>query len=169
MLDLSESVARRRGLRGMAIHLLPQLRRINPAYLKFNRYRSLFYSFPKVRRGTCRWCMTPTTEPRRWYWHETCVAYYLVTQGRGMNTLHRGTPAIIPRIDCVCGAGYGNELDHIIALGVAARQGVRQYARALLPENLQWLCFSCHHKKTGQDRKLMTQLDKEAVDERSEC
>ena len=69
---------------------------------------------------------------------------------------------IIERTKCPCGA-WGIELDHTLALKVAARQGIRQYVRALLPDNLRWLCHACHATKTREDRVKMSLLDGRVV------
>ena len=62
-----------------------------------------------------------------------------------------------PRV-CLCG-GPATELDHTLAIGVAKRLGARFYIRALLPENLRWLCHDCHVAKTTFDRTFMRSLD----------
>ena len=52
------------------------------------------------------------------------------------------------------------EIDHVVALGVAARRGDRKgILRAYTLDNLQWLCPPCHVVKTKADRAVMANLD----------
>ena len=155
MVDLFEPIARRRGLRGVALHLLPALRQ---SKLRFRDRGETILAPGRVQDGVCQWCKEQADTPRR-TWHKTCVGYYLIARCMGTTTLGLGYDTIIPSAYCPCGVGYGVELDHIVALKIAARQGVRQYARSLLPENLQWLCRKCHTEKTREDRRKMASLD----------
>ena len=52
-----------------------------------------------------------------------------------------------------CG-GPAAELDHRLAINVARAVGPEALRRAFTLENLQWLCSSCHRRKTRLDRRL---------------
>ena len=43
---------------------------------------------------------------------------------------------------------------HRLAINVARALGPAAILRAFTPDNLRWLCRSCHRRKTRQDRKL---------------
>ena len=47
-----------------------------------------------------------------------------------------------------------DEMDHRLAIEVARALGPAAMLRAFTPENLRWLCRSCHRRKTRQDRRL---------------
>ena len=51
-------------------------------------------------------------------------------------------------------AGPADELDHRLAINVARAMGPEALRRAFTLENLQWLCSSCHRRKTTIDRRL---------------
>ena len=51
-------------------------------------------------------------------------------------------------------AGPAAELDHRLAINVARALGPQALRRAFTLENLQWLCSSCHRRKTRLDRQL---------------
>ena len=51
------------------------------------------------------------------------------------------------------------ELDHRVAISIASEMaGVKGWARALMPGNLQWLCHACHATKTAADRRTLNAL-----------
>ena len=49
----------------------------------------------------------------------------------------------------------GEELDHRVPIMLAARRGLRDYVRAFLLSNLQWLCRECHRRKTAGDTRAI--------------
>ena len=53
----------------------------------------------------------------------------------------------------MCG-GPSDEIDHRLAIEVARALGPAAMLRAFTPDNLHWLCRSCHRRKSGQDRRL---------------
>ena len=64
---------------------------------------------------------------------------------------------VIPQAECSCGED-STELDHIVPLAVAARRSRREWVRAFLPSNLQWLCQACHRAKTVDDMAAIAGL-----------
>lgn len=108
--------------------------------------------------GTCRWCGTPTASGRI-SWHETCAIIYQIAKGA---TQTYGRPVIDTRGPCAsCGVeGRGLDVDHRLALGIAARLGDRRSTlRAWWIGNLQAICDDCHRTKTTADRRVMALLD----------
>lgn len=174
---------RRRGLRGLIRHAK---RRAAAVCADRRHRRGIIAAFGPVRagmpHGTCRWCGLPC-EPRR-YWHPSCVPYYVAAQGRTVNTLGSlfdRTRYLIPVGPCEsCGGNpprvvrhaYGRpvepplllprgvECDHRVALSVARRRGPRALLRAVLPDNLRWLCRPCHVAKTTADRAELRRLER---------
>ena len=57
-----------------------------------------------------------------------------------------------------CGSP-AQEVDHILALGIANRLGRSEYRKASRPANLQFLCQDCHKVKTRDDLWAMAFLD----------
>ena len=55
-------------------------------------------------------------------------------------------------------AGPADELDHRLAINVARALGLQALRRAFTLENLQWLCRSCHRRKTRLERCLARYL-----------
>lgn len=118
----------------------------------------------------CVWCGLPAINERtgrKLKWHESCALYQSIASGAKhyMVRLDDGSTrmkSVCARQTCVCGA-EGEEMDHILAIGVARRLGIRVYALAFLPENLWWLCHSCHSAKTSLDRAWMRDLDRIGV------
>ena len=47
-----------------------------------------------------------------------------------------------------------DEMDHRLAINVAHALGPVAMLRAFTPDNLRWLCRSCHRSKTRQDMRL---------------
>ena len=170
--DVSRAVARpgrrvtpedRRGLRGFVIHVLPVARNYRPAPRFYPR--GVIGSFGGVeKRGTCRWCRHPIDDGPRKLWHKSCVRWYMAARGKTVNSLAEFSerPIVPPTACALCGSAEAEECDHLVALAVAARQGIREWVRAHQPSNLRWLCHECHAVKTGEDRRLMSRLDKAA-------
>ena len=46
-----------------------------------------------------------------------------------------------------------DEMEHRLAIEVARALGSAVMLSAFTPENLRWLCRSCHRRKTRQDRR----------------
>lgn len=125
--------------------------------------------------GTCAWCRAEARGPtgRKRTWHDDCLYAFRLLRGQYATAwLYRDFYAE-PLPPCGCGQppndGMGrdnlrtaSELDHRVAIGVAARTSASAYVRAFLPGNLQWLCHECHAAKTGRDRQAMNALDPEA-------
>ena len=107
---------------------------------------------PKNMMGACRWCRRPCLPTKAW--HPECLPAYAVAVGRQM--LNAFEP-LIPWADCPCGKP-GQELDHRVALAVAAQLGERQRIRAYTLTNLQWLCHTCHLAKTAKDMAALRYL-----------
>ena len=66
---------------------------------------------------------------------------------------------MFPRQDCPCGQ-RGKEIDHRLAIAIAARLGVKEYCLAVSYTNLVWLCVDCHKTKTKEDRRTLANLDR---------
>ena len=78
-------------------------------------------------------------------WLHYCLNVYRVASGQH--------PEEIQHTLCeMCGEG-ADEIDHRLAIEVA-RAGPGGDARVFTPDNLRWLCRSCHRRKTRQDRLL---------------
>ena len=60
-------------------------------------------------------------------------------------------PALVMCEGC---AGPADELDHRLAINIARALGPEALRRAFTLESLQWLCSSCHRRKTRMDRRL---------------
>ena len=98
----------------------------------------------KPVRGSCRWCGEHTSTIHL-TWHDYCLAAYRVASGQ--------KPGIQMTM-CEGCAGPADELDHRLAINVARAMGPEALRRAFTLENLQWLCSSCHRRKTIADRRL---------------
>lgn len=122
--------------------------------------RDLCGSFGRkeFERGTCVWCKRPTED--RTTWHNDCLFAYFVARGRVVDMYQR---PVIKQGPCEECGGNAEEIDHRIALGVAARSERRLWVRAWWIGNLRWLCHDCHVVKTTADRLLMNALDREAA------
>lgn len=146
-----ERKARYRGLRGVVRHLLPKARQVG--------FRSLGRSpvgpADQLRRnlgilpkGRCLWCGLPLDVGQgRRMWHDSCVVWHAITRGVRRSLTGQW---VVKKTRCPCGR-RGKELDHRTPVMLAAHRGPREYARAFLPENLQWLCEECHRLKTKED------------------
>ena len=112
-------------------------------------------------RLTCRWC----GEPLKKYgypmdigsMHGECEQWYLAYRGKTKDW-SSGRYAREPRnCEFIDGSGWpcgglGQELDHIIAWGVALEQEWDEdFLFAHTPGNLQWLCHKHHSDKTARD------------------
>ena len=149
--EAGEIQATIRGLRGMVIHLLPRVRRQNPVILGRDPV-GWAYQRRKAPKGCCPWCFRPCGDnPRRRPWHPTCVRWYTASRGC-RQTLHGKW--VIPLGSCPCGEP-GEELDHRTPIMLAAHQGRREYIRAFLLPNLQWLCGRCHREKSRADARRL--------------
>ena len=171
---LLENPSRRRGLKGLLIHLRPRLEKALAQGRELRGKRNFLpasYGW-KLHKGLCRWCQEPVDSNRR-RWHWTRILYYNAATGAGHVGARRPdavpnhwgiTPNeyILPpeeQWEChLCGKP-SRELDHKVAIGVAAREGIRAVLRAFLPDNLQWLCHDCHVAKTREDRFKMSSLE----------
>ena len=99
----------------------------------------------KPVRGICRWCGEHTSTIHL-TWHDYCLAAYRVASGQ--------KPTGIQVTMCQCCGGPAHELDHRLAINVARAMGPEALRRAFTLENLQFLCASCHRRKTRMDRRL---------------
>jgi len=97
------------------------------------------------QNGQCRWCYEPTAHIRT-RWHLYCLNAYRVASGQH--------PEEIQHTLCEMCGEPSDEMDHRLAINVARALGPAAMLRAFTPDNLRWLCRSCHRRKTRQDRKL---------------
>ena len=109
--------------------------------------------------GTCRWCRRPCDARR--HWHKPCVLAYLVARGATGNNVYLKRGPCDARGCNARWSGAFMELDHRLALGIAARRSRRVWLRAWHVSNLQWLCHTCHGAKTAEDIRIIRQLDRE--------
>ena len=131
---------RTRRLRGLVLHH----RRHPSAHPRRLVTRTASWGDPPVR-GVCRWCHEHTAAIHL-TWHDYCLAAYRVASGQ--------KPLGIQVTMCEGCAGPAAELDHRLAINVARAMGPEALRRAFTLENLQWLCSSCHRRKTRLDRRL---------------
>ena len=181
-----ERLARYRGLRGVVLHVLPQVRSKMARLYPRSATPTLMVPFGG-KKGRCLWCHDPARSKAH-SWHPDCVLYYVSASGKRQTM---GGKWVCPPSPCgLCGhvgggvprfhaAGQetngarrfdwdyvgGMELDHRVAIGVAARTGSREHARAFLPDNLWWLCSDCHRDKTKADKARMAALDRPGLHE----
>ena len=132
----------------------------------------------------CCWCEMPLPIGRARWCGDGCVRAYSMACGRqrmadGRYVIDNEDVVNNTRHHCVgCGRGPTKhrrqskwdedrwwdewevfELDHIVALSIAwERKDERQWVRAHLPENLQWLCRDCHKHKTANDRRILSNI-----------
>ena len=137
------AMSRYRQLRGVARHVLPNVRSGNTG--SRDPMGSSFWYRRRTYRVCC-WCGLSVEPPAR-YWHQDCALQYRAMRGESV------TPAG-PRECEECG-GPGEEIDHRVAISVARASGPRAYVRAFLLENLRWLCRPCHLRKTREDRRAL--------------
>ena len=132
-----------RRLRGLVIH-----HRLHPSAHPRRLVRRVRSWGERPVAGVCRWCgeHAPSIQLT---WHGYCLDAYRVASGQkpGMQiTMCEGC------------AGPADELDHRLAINVARALGPQALRRAFTLENLQWLCSSCHRRKTRLDRCLARYL-----------
>lgn len=164
-LPTSWRLARYRGLRGIVLHVL---RKVRATWGEADSVRDRLahrgaigsFAYRKGTRGICRWCGTAALGKtgKKLAWHPTCLGYY--SAAKAVTNVFIDGDWLTPRQDCSCGKP-SSEVDHRLALGIAARTDIRTYVRAFLPDNLQWLCQKCHNEKTQRDRAEMRRLDNE--------
>ena len=130
---------RSRRLRGLVLHH----RRHPSAHPRRLVTRTASWGEPPVR-GVCRWCHEHTAAIHL-TWHDYCLAAYRVASGQ--------KPLGIRVTMCEGCGGPAAELDHMLAINVARALGPEALRRAFTLENLQWLCSSCHRRKTRLDRR----------------
>ena len=117
--------------------------------------------------GRCVWCAGEARKSngRPLRWHPLCHVYYQAASGLTRLPSHRPLIPLGPCVDCGEEQPTGeyahpkHQLDHRVAIAVAARTGPREWARALMPGNLQWLCPACHKRKTVRDIQAMRKLE----------
>ena len=149
--------ARYRGLRGIVRHVLPAVRK----GWTYTVRDGVPGGVPPLRnriKAVCWWCGLPTDDARRLRWHPDCYRYYACARSKGATVDFSYNYVIQPTGCYLCGKP-SSELDHRVALSIAARRGPRAHARAFLPENLQWLCHECHMEKTRTDRRILANLN----------
>ena len=154
--------ARYRGLRGWVRHVLRNTKCLDGGVASRKPAWGIGY---RGVYGTCTWCGLPalSRKGRKLKWHGQCARYHAVAVGAMTFNKSWRVTLVVERAACICGAP-GTELDHRLAIGVAARLTKlsgrnRPYALAFLPDNLWWLCHDCHTAKTRFDRAWMRNLD----------
>ncbi len=113
--------------------------------------------------GVCRWCGQGGLTSRRTFWHRECITQYIACQG--LQREPGGGSVVSPESCCnVCGLQslprQIHEIDHKLAISVARYLGEREFVRAHLLSNLQWLCRACHAHKPAEDRREAATLRK---------
>ena len=140
-----------RQLRGLLHHFRKNNSRITQART-FKRGLFPTFSPHQGKAGRCRWCQLPTGGRAKW--HRTCIGAYQNANGQAVTYLwgRRRRPM------CPC-SRPGTELDHHDALVLAWTSGdLRRLIRAYTLQNLVWLCHACHHLKTRQDLRLLSEM-----------
>ena len=107
--------------------------------------RTARWSEPPVS-GICYWCYGRTAHTKT-YWHPYCLNAYRVASGQHPEEIQH-------RLCEMCGDS-SDEMNHRLAINAARALGPAAMLRAFTPDNLRWLCRSCHRRKTGQDRRLI--------------
>ena len=131
---------RQRQLRGLVLH-----HRRHPAeHPRRLVNRTASWGEPPVN-GICRWCYERTSNIKT-RWHLHCLNAYRVASGQH--------PEEIQHTLCEMCGDPSDEMDHRLAIEVALMLGPAAMLRAFTPDNLRWLCRSCHRHKTKQDRRL---------------
>ena len=131
---------RQRQLRGLVLH-----HRRHPAtHPRRLVNRTARWGEPP-QNGICRWCYERTAHIRT-RWHPYCLNAYRVASGQH--------PEEIQHTLCEMCGDPSDEMDHRLAINVARALGPAAMLRAFTPDNLRWLCRSCHRRKTRQDRRL---------------
>ena len=134
---------KRRRLRGLVIH-----HRRHPSAHPRRLVRRTRNWGERPVSGVCRWCREHAASIQL-TWHGYCLDAYRVASGQ--------KPAMQLTMCQGC-SGPADELDHRLAINVAPALGPLDLRRAFTLENLQWLCNSCHRRKTRLDRYLARYL-----------
>lgn len=155
----------RRALRGIVTHVLPRVRTTKLIHLGRR-------PAPRIKdglMGACNWCLRPCLWPNRW--HRWCrLIYWMTGDGPSGANLYKGIKKmlswrnILPPTPCVlCNTQDGvMTIDHIQPIANIARTGdQRAYIRAFLPQNLQWLCRTCHNQKTADDHRELNETKRQ--------
>ena len=133
----------------------------------------------------CTWCHEPVDEPRRRYWHSHCAVWNQAAKatlgpwaahvgrlapydvgGPEWVEYHKGHDVFHRCVTCGAtedrpeGWQFGDpvaklEIEHELAISVAVKLGPAGVMRAFMPDNLRWLCHSCHSDKTQRDRVIL--------------
>ena len=141
------------GYRGIINHVIPRMWALGPE--KCGRLAAVH--IPYAGDGACRWCRKMC----QWkaHWHQSCRTWQWIMVAGDMRHSNMTQKAanraglwenFLPMTPCAsCGdADPRLTVDHTVPLALAATQAPRQYVRAFLPANLQWLCQPCHLRKT---------------------
>ena len=91
----------------------------------------------------CRWCYEHTAHIRT-LWHPYCLNAYRVASGQHPDEMQH-------TLCKMCGEP-SDEMDHRLEIEVARALGSAVMLRAFTPDNLRWLCRSCHRRRTGDWR-----------------
>ena len=141
---------RGRRLRGLVLHH----RRHPSAHPRRLVTRTASWGEPSVR-GVCRWC---TSTPPPYISHGTTTALqHTVSHPDRSHSASRSRCARAAEVPAA-------ELDHRLAINVARAMGPEALRRAFTLENLDWLCSSCHRRKTRLDRMLTSFLSACSLD-----
>ena len=153
----------RLALRGTVIHALPRLKTLKPIHCG----RRAASPIKGGTMGTYNWCLTPCQNPN--HWHRGCRLWdWMLGDGpqgikpaANFRVLARWEN-LVPKANCnICSRRDQDQLltlDHNLPIAQAARLGPRQFLRAFLPHNLQWLCRKCHAEKTDQDNAALREM-----------
>lgn len=131
---------RQRQLRGLVLH-----HRRHPATHPRRLVNQTARWGEPPQNGICHWCYERTAHIRT-RWHRYCLNAYRVASGQH--------PEEIQHTLCEMCGDSSDEIDHRLAINVARALGPTAMLRAFTPDNLRWLCRSCHRRKTRQDRLL---------------
>ena len=113
-----------RGLRGIVLHVVPYMRDRYPDWRDQYPDSSIRRIIPALDsrkwRTTCKWCELPTpARPtgRHWWWHESCIHWYLAARGAGDQITWQDQTVVVPRVEHCPSWNGPKELDHQLALG----------------------------------------------------
>lgn len=101
-------------------------------------------------KDNCPWCNEPSNEPGSG-WHLQCLRYYHAARGATHYEWDGKPKPLVPRTPCAECGNVAQKIDHIIPLVTARSSGGTEMLKAWTPQNLQWLCASCHGSKTWTD------------------
>ncbi len=138
-----------------------------PAYDRGTYYRRDFFKqnfgSTKGLGGKCRWCGLPT-ENKRLLWHTECLTAYKLSVA-DTQWAWKSEHGIVCCARCGKQTGrpvweggrrYGFEVDHIVPISVAWQRGWKPLIKALMLDNLQFLCRPCHVEKTRFDKAVLS-------------